>query len=200
MEPKKRKYQTWFGVKIPEWRGEKYGSGATTIRFVLTGKIISKKNNVQAIAVRKPAINYLDNKFPGATMIPMYEAKKAINMVNGKVIGNTEYKTFLEKHKPIIQAQAAEWSKRLHQKGLVFPIPKATCTIRLYFKDRYRTDEGNKEQTIHDLLKESGVILDDSRQCLSPKKTESAEYYQQLSNNIAFISLTFKLRKHMPLV
>lgn len=197
---KKRKYQTWFGVKIPEWRGEKYGSGATTIRFVLTGKVISKKNNTQAIAVRKPAIDYIKSKYLASRMVPISEVLKAINMVKGKVIGNTEYKDFLQKFKPVIQQQAAHWAERLGPKGLVFPIQKSTCNIRLYFKDKYKSDDGNKQETIHDLLKIAGVIADDSRQCLTPIRAESAEYYQQLTQNIAFISLTFKLRRHIPLV
>jgi hypothetical protein len=196
----KRRYQTWFGTKIPEWRGEKYGSGATTIRFVLTGKIISKKNNVQAIAVRKPALVWLDKIFAEKGHITIVDAKKAVNMVRGKVIGNTEYKDFLKKHKPIIQAQASHWAERLEQKGLIFPLQRSTCNIRLYFKDGYKTDSGNKQETIHDLLKEAGVIADDNRKALDPIRTESADYYQQLAANIAFISLTFKLRRHIPLV
>ena len=196
----KRKYQTWFGVKIPEWRGEKFGSGATTIRFVLTGKIISKKNNVQAMAMRKPALDWLDKIFAEKGQITLADAKKAVNIVRGKVIGNTEYKTFLEKYKPIIQAQAAHWSERLEKKGLIFPVQKSTCSIRLYFKDNYITDGGNKQETIHDLLKISGIIVDDNRKTLNPIKTESADYYQQLEKNIAFISITFRMRRHIPLV
>lgn len=196
----KRKYQTWFGVKIPEWRGEKFGSGATTIRFVLTGKIVSKKNNVQAMAVRKPAIDWLDKIFREKGEITLSDAKKAVNIVRGKVIGNTEYKTFLQKFKPIIQEQAAHWAERLGDKGLIFPVQKSTCSIRLYFKDNYKTDGGNKQETIHDLLKEAGVIVDDNRKTLNPIKTESADYYQQLTQNIAFISLSFRLHRHIPLV
>jgi hypothetical protein len=196
----KRHYQTWFGVKVPEWRGEKFGSGATTIRFVLTGKIISKKNNVQAIAVRKPALDWLDKIFLEKGHITIADAKKAVNIVRGKVIGNTEYKDFLKKFKPVIQEQAAHWAARLGEKGLIFPVQKSTCNIRLYFKDKYLSDAGNKQETIHDLLKEAGVIVDDNRMALNPIRTESADYYQQLADNIAFISLSFRLHRHIPLV
>jgi hypothetical protein len=195
-----RRYQTWFGVKIPAWKEEKYGSGATTIRFVLTGKIVSKKNNLQAIAVRKPALIYLDNLQKKQGFISISDAKKAINMVRGKVIGNTEYKAFIEKFKPIIQQQSAHWASRLGEKGLIFPLQKSTMTLRLYFKDRYVTDTVNKQQTIQDLLVESGVIVDDDRKSFNPVHSASAEYYNEITQNIAFISLTFKLRRHIPLV
>lgn len=196
----KRKYQTWFGTKIPEWRGEKYGSGSTTIRFVLPGKIISKKNNNQAFAVRKPAIMYLNQLFAEKGEITLKDAIKAVNMVKGKLIGNTEYKKFLEKWKPIIQEQAGIWASRLGDKGLVFPLQRSTLTLRLYFKDNYITDTANKLQTIQDLLVDAKILANDDRKSLNPIHCESADYYQQLSENIAFISLTFMLRKHIPLV
>lgn len=196
----KRKYQTWFGVKIPEWRKEKYGSGATTIRFVLTGKIISKKNNNQAFAIRKPAINFLQKIFNETGNITLKDAIKAVNMVKGKLIGNTEYKKFLDKCKPIIQEQAAHWSSRLFEKGLVFPLHRSTVTLRLYFKDNYTTDSVNKFQTIADLLVDAGIIFNDDRKSLNPIHCEAADYYQQLIENIAFISLTFICKRHIPLV
>lgn len=196
----KRKYQTWFGTKIPEWRKEKYGSGATTIRFVLTGKIISKKNNNQAFAIRKPAITFLHQIFNEKGEITLKDAIKAVNMVRGKLIGNTEYKKFLAKCKPIIQGQAAHWASRLGDKGLVFPVQKSTMSLRLYFKDAYITDSANKLQTIQDLLVDSGVIVNDDRKSLNPIHCESADYYQQLMENIAFISVTFMLHRHIPLI
>lgn len=196
----KRRYSTWFGVKIPEWRPEKYGSGSTTLRFVLTGKIISKKNNNQAFAIRKPALTFLDNLQNTQGYITLADAKKAVNMVRGKLIGNTEYRKFLQKCKPIIQAQAAHWSERLGEKGLIFPLKKSTMTLRLYFKDSYIADSANKLQTIQDLLVDAGVLVNDDRKSLNPIHCESADYYQQLYQNIAFISLTFRLNRHIPLV
>lgn len=196
----RKRTQRWFGTRIPEWRGEKYGSGATTIRFVLTGKIISKKNNNQAFAIRKPAINFLQQTYNETGIITLKDAIKAVNMVKGKLIGNTEYKKFLQRCKPIIQAQSSEWSKRLCDKGLMFPLKKSTLSLRLYFKDAYVTDSANKLQTIQDLLVESGIIVDDDRKSLNPIHCESADYYKELVHNIAFISLTFILRKHIPLI
>lgn len=196
----RKRTQRWFGTRIPEWRGEKYGSGATTIRFVLTGKIISKKNNNQAFAIRKPAINFLQKTAAENGVITLKDAIKAVNMVKGKLIGNTEYKTFLKKCVPIVQAQAAEWSARLGEKGLIFPLQKSTLTLRLYFKDAYITDSANKLQTLQDLLVEAGIIVNDDRKSLNPIHCESADYYKELVHNIAFISLTFRLHKHIPLI
>ena len=51
----KKRFISYFGVPIPPFKEEKLGAGSITIRFVLTGKVPSKKNNQQAIAVRKHA-------------------------------------------------------------------------------------------------------------------------------------------------
>ena len=44
----KKRFQTYFGVPIPPFKEDKLGAGTTTIRFILTGKMPSKKNNQQA--------------------------------------------------------------------------------------------------------------------------------------------------------
>ena len=187
-----KRFVTYFGVSVPPFKEEKLGAGSTTIRFLLSGKVISKKNNNQAIAVRKPAHDwaYSQEKIRPATWADVH---RAINMVRGKMIGNAEYKKFLEKQKPIVIEQMKVWSERLFDKGLIFPLTKANCTIRLYIKDRYRRDTLNAMQTISDLLVDSGVLIDDDDLHFNPVCGKSARYYEELLHNIAFISLSFKL-------
>jgi hypothetical protein len=189
-----KRFQTYFGVAVPPWKEKKIGAGATTIRFVLTGNIISKKNNQQAVAIRKPARLFLRSCDKGG-MVSMAQAMKAVSMVYAKMRGNTEYAKFLEKMKPVIQAQMLEWSNRLKSKGLIFPLEKSAFNLRLYIKDQYRRDTVNAQQTIQDLLKDCGVIVDDNDQVINPYAAASARYYEELIHNIAFISLTFKLVK-----
>jgi len=187
-----KRFQTYFGVAVPPFKEEKLGAGSTTIRFLLTGKVISKKNNNQAIAIRKPAHDwaYTQEKIRPASWADVH---KAINMVRGKMIGNAEYKKFLEKNRPIITEQMQVWSSRLSEKGLIFPLNHANCTIRLYIKDRYRRDTLNAMQTIADLLVDSGALVDDDDLHFNPVYGASARYYEELVHNIAFISLSFKL-------
>ena len=40
-----KRFLTYFGVPVPPFKEEKIGAGSVTIRFVVTGKIPSKKNN-----------------------------------------------------------------------------------------------------------------------------------------------------------
>jgi len=183
---------THFGVPVPGWKEEKLGSGATTIRFILTGKIPSKKNNQQAVAVRKHARAWAfeQSKTRPATWA---DVNKAIGMVFGKMRGNADYKAFLEKVRPIIQEQSSYWVKQLEHKGLVFPIKKSTLSLRLYFKDRYVTDTVNKQQTIQDILQDCCIIVNDDYKSLNPIHSASANYYEEIIKDITSITLTFKL-------
>lgn len=186
-----KKVQTYFGVPIPPFKENKLGAGSTTIRFVIKGKIPSKKNNASSVAVRAEARKFIE-KLPGAT-ISKAQAQLAIGKVYSKMVGNKEYKAFLERYKPIIQSQMQEWSTRLRDKGLIFPIPKSSLSLRLYFDNRYLTDTVNKQQTIQDLLVTCGVIPDDNYNRLNPIHSASACYVDELAYSIAFISISFKL-------
>lgn len=181
-----------FGVPVPPWKDEKLGSGATTIRFVLTGKIPSKKNNQQAVAVRKHARHWANEtaKLRPATWADVH---KAIGMVFGKMRGNKDYKDFLDKVRPILQEQSAYWVKQLAHKNLTFPLQKSTLSLRLYFKDRYVTDTVNKQQTIQDILQDCCIIQNDDYKSLNPIHSASANYYEEIVKDIAAITLTFKL-------
>lgn len=182
--------KTYFGVPIPPMKRKPIGAGSTTIRFVITGRIPSKKNNQQAITVRRDAMSYIiqqekEGKRP--------DARKAVKLCYSKMRGNDGYREFVERVKPILQKQASWWADRLKDKGLIFPIAKATMSLDLMFKDRYVTDTVNKQQTIQDILIEAGIIANDDYNTLNPIHSESACYYEELHDSIAFISLSFRL-------
>lgn len=187
------RFQTYFGVPIPPFKEKKIGAGASTIRFVITGKIPSKKNHLQSISVRKGAKDFLYGKKNSGQNISFSDAIEAVNLVSSKVRPNEEYRDFVDRCKPIIQEQMLTWSNRLYSKGLVFPLQKAAMNLRLYFKARHITDTVNKQQSIQDLLIECGVLANDDYNTLNPIHSESACYYEELIHDIAFISLSFKL-------
>jgi hypothetical protein len=189
-----KRYQTWFKIPIPPFKEEKYGATSTTIRFVLTGKMPSKKNNLQAVTVRRHARKWANDqqKLRPATWADVH---KAISMTKSKMRGNAEYLAFLEKVKPVLMEQMQVWSSRLSSKGLVFPLLKSTMTLKLHFKSRYVTDTVNKQQTIQDVLVHCGVIANDDYQSLNPITSKSACYYEEIIYDIAFISLTTNLQQ-----
>ena len=99
------RFQTYFGVPIPPFKERKLGAGAASIRFIVTGKIPSKKNNQMAVSVRRDAKNFLFQKQRNGEAIGFSDAIAAVDMVYSKMRGNQEYEAFVKVQKPIIQAQ-----------------------------------------------------------------------------------------------
>ncbi len=122
------------------------------------------------------------------------DVHKAISMCKSKVRPNTEYQEWVKKMKPVLHKQAEFWSHRLFEKGLIFPLKKSTLSLRLYFKDRYVTDTVNKQQSVQDLLIAAGIIANDDYKSLNPIHSASASYYEEITKDIAFISLSFRIK------
>lgn len=186
-------FQTYFGIPVPPWKENKLPAGAVSIRFVLVGKVPSKKNNMMSVAVRKEAMAYVKKLTSTKPTITRSEALKAIKMVYSKVRPNNEYLSFVEKQKPILQAQMAEHSASLRDKGLIFPLTSASVNLRFYFESRYIQDTVNKQQSIQDLLIAAGVIANDDYETLNPINSSSACFHEEILETITNIYLTFKL-------
>jgi hypothetical protein len=188
-----KRFQTYFGVPIPPFKEEKLGGGSVSIRFILTGKIPSKKNNQMSVAVRKIARDWAKKQEKTGKQPTWRDVNKAITLCKSKVRPNTEYQEWVQRMKPVLQEQSSWWSKQLEHRNLIFPLKKATMTLRLYFKDRYVTDTVNKQQSIQDLLVASGIIANDDYKSLNPITAASACYFDELIHDIAFITLSFRL-------
>lgn len=187
-----KRFQTYFGIPVPPKKREKIGAGSTTIRFVLTGTFPAKKNQQQAVTIRKVARDWA-NKQAKLRQPTWADVHKGISMCSSKMRGNAKYKEFLEKTKPIVHSQMKVWSERLQDKGLIFPISQSTLNLSFYWKDRYVRDTVNAQQTIQDLLVDCGVIANDDYKSLNPIYSESGCFYEEVIYNIAFISLSFKI-------
>jgi len=188
-----KRFQTYFGVPIPPFKEEKLGAGSITIRFILTGKVPSKKNNQMSVAVRRFAREWARKQEKSGILPSWKQTHKAISLCKSKVRPNAEYKAWVEKMKPVLHSQSSWWVNRLEHKNLIFPLKKATMSLRLYFKDRYITDTVNKQQSIQDLLVASGIIANDDYKTLNPIHSASSLFYQEIIHDVAFISLSFRL-------
>lgn len=189
----KKRFQTYFGVPIPPFKEDKLAPGSVTIRFILTGKMPSKKNNQMSVAVRKIARDWAKKQEKAGKQPSWRDVNKAISLCKSKVRPNAEYKEWVDRMKPILQNQSSWWVSQLEHRNLIFPLKKATMSLRLYFKDRYVTDTVNKQQSIQDLLVAAGILANDDYKTLNPIHAASATYFEELIHDIAFISLSFKL-------
>ena len=189
------KRNSFFGVTLPVTISEKIGSGAATITFVLQGRLISKKNNQMAIVRKKEARSYLDSCRKKGEKPTYKMLDDALNIAKAQFIGNKLYAECQRTFLPVLAQQKAIWSSRLAGKGLQFPLKRASLTLRFYFKDKYRTDTVNKQQTVQDLLVEAGIIADDDYKTINPITAESGCYKDLITQDIALIRLSCKMPK-----
>lgn len=188
------KFQRIFGVRVPIFNEEKMGTGAVTIRFVLEGRIVSKKNNETAIPDKKKAKEHLHRSAVNG-WVRLSDALGSLDMVGVRFVGNPEYRACVKKYLPIIQEQMAHWAPQLSKHGVSFPIQKGVLNVKLAFKDRRKTDTINKMQTIYDLFVTAGAVQDDDYSVLNPVKGYSRAFPQRMMENVASISLTFESEK-----
>lgn len=183
------------GIRVPIFDEPKLGTGAVTIRFVLEGLLISKKNNESAIPDPRWAKIHLERVYKEKGSLSMQDALDAVRQVKVRFVGNPKYRACKKRFIPVIQEQMEQWKPLLAEYGVKFPLQEAVLNVKLAFKDKYRTDTINKMQTIHDLLVEAGAISDDDYTVLNPVRGYSKLFDKKLMENVALISLTIKNEK-----
>lgn len=184
----------FFGIYVPPFKRTKFKSdGAISIWFVLEGGVPSKKNQKKAVTEQREARKYVAECFTTRGTMSKFEVFKALDMCYSRIVANEFYSKFLSDTKPLIIEQMQDWSGRFKDRGLIFPINKATLSLQLFFKGQYITDTINKLQTLQDLLVDCGVISDDNYKVLNPIHAESACYYEEILKDISKITLTINI-------
>jgi len=180
--------RTYFGVPIPPFNEDSIsmGSGAITLRFVVSGKIPSKKNNQTIKIMHDKAKLFLK----GSSMVSVKQAYAALYKVYIRFIGNTEYKTFVDENKAKMLEQMIHYKEQFKDKGLIFPINRASMVVKFYFKDLYKQDLSNKAETIQDLLVACKILEDDNYMVLNPVTYMGKSFKDEVTQNIALIAIT----------
>src|ERR1700761_621411 len=110
-------------------------------------------------------------------VVPSKKNQQAIDIVPKKNIDTGEV-TYVPVPHP--SAQHQKWTKE-HTKifrqwkrhiitnhGIRTPIYRAKLKILFYFPDSKDRDLGNKAETIYDIMRDTGIIIDDKFKCLKP--------------------------------
>ncbi len=187
--------KTYFGIPFPPFKATKLPASAPYIVFAVRGSIPSKKNQKKAVTVRNEAVKLVQRTFKEKGSMTQKEIIQALDTCHSRIVANQYYNEFLKDQHPKMIEQMAFWSARLKDRGLIFPIEKASLSLKLYFRAKYITDTANKQQTIQDLLVDCGVISDDNYQVLNPIHTESACYKDEITEDLALIMLSIPLVK-----
>lgn len=184
-----------FGVNIPLWPKDPPAQ-CITLEFVLTGLVPSKKNrqrvtfNYQWVitqvydffktknnnditvgVVRKFIINLVRNIKPW-----IYKPQRIVDWENST--------------KEQLHFQSTFWKAAFAAHGLSYPITRCSVSIKYYWKDEYQRDNLNKDQSIHDILVQSGIIIDDNFKCLFKNVSEAKMFVGEIPEHIAVVHIT----------
>lgn len=193
-----KRIKTYYGVTVPPWKHIPVKKSMTFV-FIIKGKIPSKKNELVAVVDRNDAFKYFKEKI--SSMPDTIPKKQAANMAItmlfktfGRVVNSKEYEkwelqaveTF--KHQLSINLPAAQ------KNGLIFPLSKATVATKFYWKGKYRRDNSNKSEGLHDALVKANIILDDSDKVIPDTSQGARDYSEEVLESIAVIYVTTPIK------
>lgn len=155
------------------------------LRFVIPGIIPSKKNR-QIPDINSSQIVSILKKHKSVTP----EVIKKVTSIRPFIRNSEKFKKWSAEVIPDLVSQAQRWSKTYEKHQLIFPITRCSISIYHYWADNKRRDNSNKQETIHDLLTEAGIIHDDTHQCLRKTESEAENYHGEVTDHITVITIS----------
>lgn len=162
-----------------------------TFVFIIRGRIPSKKNELVAVVDRNDAFAFLK------TLPPMITHNQAISVLYktfGRVTNSKEYEKWEAGAVDIFKSQLAKNQATAEKNGLVFPLSKAVVNVYLYWKGKYRRDNSNKSEGLHDALVKACVLLDDSDRVMPDTAQHAKDYTGEITESMAVIYVTAPIK------
>jgi hypothetical protein len=183
--------KTYHGIPVPPWRHEVVKKSMTLV-FIVTGRIPSKKNELVAVVDRVDAFKYL------ATISgPTITKKEAVTMVFktfGRIKNAVAYEQWEAATVDIFREQQKVFQSAAHRNGIVFPLSKATVSTKFYWKGKYRRDNSNKSEGLHDALVKAQILLDDSDRVIADTAQSARDYSEEVIQSMAVIYITVPIK------
>lgn len=171
---------------IPPRKKRKFSKNIV-MRFVIPGTIPSKKNcTIPSISwnriesILKPHIG----KIMPPTVIDQIKAVKPF------IRNSNRYLKWEQIWMADVALQADRWHKAHKIHGISFPVTKATITIYHYWKDDISRDNGNKAESIHDMLVRANILSNDDHQCLYKNVSEGDLYQGETLDHLTIFTIT----------
>lgn len=189
-----KRIKTYHGIHVPPWKHEPVGNCMTLV-FVIQGRIPSKKNELVAVVERKDAFIYMKEALANA---PAVIAKSvAANMITtalfkayGKVVNSKVYKEWEDAAVELLKEQQKLFIPAAQKHGILFPISKATVAVKFYWKGKYRRDNSNKVEGLHDALVAAHILADDSDRVMPDTSQGARDYSEEILKSMAVIYIT----------
>ncbi len=194
-----KRIRTYHGVPIPPWRHVPVGNSMTLV-FVMQGRIPSKKNELVAVVERKDAFKYLKEALADLpdTISKKQAANIAISMVFkafGKVVNSKAYQLWEETAVNTFKEQLKVFVEAAHRNGIIFPISKCTVSVKFYWKGKYRRDNSNKAEGLHDALVAAHILADDSDRVMPDTSQGARDYSEEILQSMAVIYITVPIKQ-----
>ena len=106
---------------------------------------------------------------------------------------------FLKKNKEnqvveVFKDQLSKNQATAEKNGLIFPLSKAVVNVYLYWKGKYRRDNSNKSEGLHDALVKACVLLDDSDRVMPDTAQHAKDYSEEITESMAVIYITTPIK------
>lgn len=196
---KPKMIKTYHGVHVPPWKHEPVTSCITMV-FVIQGRIPSKKNELVAVVERKDAFAYMKSEL--STLPEMMTKKQAAHLTTtalfkafGKVVNSKQYEEWEKMAVETFKEQQKLFIPAAEKHGLIFPISKATVAVKFYWKGKYRRDNSNKSEGLHDALVAAHILADDSDRVMPDTSQGARDYSEELLKSMAVIYITVPIPK-----
>lgn len=154
------------------------------IRFIIPGLIPGKKNRQRA-DINRNKIKGILNRYT----VVNKALRDELDAVKPFIRPSPEYEEFELRIKENITLQAERWHKSYAKYNLSYPIKYCSISIYHYWKDLYTRDNTNREDTIHDLLRDLGIITDDSSKVLRKNEAEADFYVGEMLDHATVVTI-----------
>ena len=186
-----KRIKTYYGIPVPPWRHEPMGRCMTFV-FIMRGRIPSKKNELVAVVDRNDAIEFLK---PQPKLITHPQATSLLYKTFGRVVNSKEYQKWEQLAVDTFTEQLKKNQPAAEKNGIVFPLTKAMLNIHFYWKGKYRRDNSNKSEGLHDALVKACVLLDDCDRVISDTEQHAKDYSEEVTESMAVIYVTTPIKK-----
>lgn len=191
---KSKRIKTYHGVYVPGWREDKMGKCVNFV-FVITGRIPSKKNELVAVVERKDAFAFIESYLRGKPDVlskkdAKYLATNSLFKAFGKVVNSKKYQEWEQKTVELLKNQQKLFIPAAQKHGIVFPLSRAVVNVKFYWKGKYKRDNSNKSEGIHDALVAAHILLDDSDRVMPNTSQQARDYSEEILESMAVIYIT----------
>lgn len=186
-----KRIKTYHGIVVPPWNQKAMGKNMTFV-FVVRGKIPSKKNQLVAVVDRKDAFAHL-NSLTGA--ITKKDCIALLFKTFGRVKNSLVYEKWEEETVELLKGQLVAGQRAAEKNGIIFPLSRAAVNIYFYWKGRYRRDNSNKAEGLHDAMVKANILLDDSDKVMPNTCQYARDYTDEITESMAVIYVTTPIKK-----